>query len=369
MYMSSLKQLTMIRAFFILCILAVWSATCQAEAPHSLWEILDYYGCKNTTQKTALQALLQKSGVSANELLMRPLRNDDEILSNILAFVKISQEKFTLRTGTQERWEVKPAPWMEANIIRNANELTALGMTSPRLPENKDTDVVCVLGATASRMQTRIDFASRLVRNRQLNTKFLVLLSGERYVSSKNSLDGTQQELDDLAKKLNKPADKLTETDLLLNIYQKSDLYQKYDTTILDVPRGDLPRPTTESTVNKFVQWLAEQPDIKSVTFVSNQPYIGYQQAIIELVFRQAGAWDKYKVDIVGPGYDLLKKPDVKQIVEVCSALGSQIYAQTPLVIQKLGLKVTEPQLRQSFVELYKQQPSIYAYSESLFGD
>ncbi len=354
----------------IFLLLSITSSASQAfERPDTLWEILEYYGIKNTTQKSALQALMQKSGVNANELFYKPLKNNDELLANILEFVTLTQERFSLRTGTQERWEVKPAKWMETNIDRNARELTALGLTAPIMPEFYDADVTCILGATATRMQTRIDYAARLLNNNSFKTKYLVLLAGERYVTAAMDLDGTPQDLSVLAKKLNKPVAQLTETDLLVNIYQQSSIYEKYDTSIIDVQRGDMPRPTTESTVQEFIKWLSEQPNIKRIVFVTNQPYVGYQSAVIAEVFRQAGVADKYEIDVIGMGFDILKKPDLKQVVEVAGAFGSQIYAQTPNVIDRLGLKITDPALRQKFTEYYKKQPLVYKHVEQLFAE
>jgi len=79
-------------------------------SPSSLSEILDFYGFKTSTQKEALEFLMQKAGIltsteSFNTLF--PKRADPNLLFlDLLKFVQLTQQHFTIRTGNQERWEV-----------------------------------------------------------------------------------------------------------------------------------------------------------------------------------------------------------------------------------------------------------------------
>ena len=92
--------------------------------PYSLYNYLDYYGFSSNQQKAALEKLMrQASIISPHESFQDkfPSRgNHKELINDILEFVKLTQAHFTIRTGSQERWQVKPTPWMEKNKEKNA---------------------------------------------------------------------------------------------------------------------------------------------------------------------------------------------------------------------------------------------------------
>ena len=125
--------------------------------------------------------------------------------------------------------------------------------------------------------------------------------------------------------------------------------------TLIDTPKGDLPRPTTETTVIELSKWLKKHPEYTSLSFVSNQPHVYYQAAVIKEILRRQGLEDTVKVDVIGPSITA-----ATSMKDITGALGSRIWASTPPIIQVLGLETQNPDLLQRYQTLYKTQPLVY---------
>jgi hypothetical protein len=337
----------------------------EASQPSSMYAVLDAYGFKTPQQKQALSYLMTESGITdADKKLNAKADNKDELLAEIINFVKLTQQHFTIRIGNQERWEVETSAWMKnpQTQTRTLDALVTLNMINAVAPTLSQSDVICILGSTKNVMISRLDYAATLNREHKLSAKWLVLLAGERYVThDKNgvSIDGSKQDLAVLGKVLGKHVDKITETDLMRVAYQNSKLFEKLPTVLIDTPKRDLPRPTTETTVIELSKWLKEHPYIKTITFVSNQPHVEYQKAIIAQVFKQQNM--QLEFEVIGPEYTgaMIQNTDDK-INYIVGALGSQIWAATPSVLEAIGLNVAQMNQKEDFIELYKKQPLIY---------
>ena len=123
-------------------------------------------------------------------------------------------------------------------------------------------------------------------------------------------------------------------------------------TYVIDTPAGVLPRPTTQTTIIELVKWLKQHEEIKTITFVSNQPYVKYQEAVIREVIKNLNA--EIEIEVVGSA---CSDENAQPIIE---ALGSYIFAVTPEILIKFGGKITDPALIESFKALYAKQPLIY---------
>lgn len=340
--------------------------------PRNLNAALDYYGFKAPEQKQALRVLMQKAGVKdADALLDRRAENQAALSRSILDLVRETQDKFTIRTGKQERWDVQASDWMKDPTQQRQvlSELDILNMMDAVPPSFKKRDVICVLGASRSVMVSRLDYAGALFTEGKLPAHWLIMLAGERYVTrDKNgvSVDGSEEELSELATKVGKNVATLTETDLMKAAYEASKLYGKFPDhdVLIDTPRRNLPRPTTETTVTELCDWLKQHPEAQDITFVSNQPHVDYQKAIIAQVFEKQGV--KVKFEVVGPEYRTgLVNNDADKINYVMQALGSRIWAATPGVMDAIGLDMSDPELRAEFKKLYEKQPLIYSNFEA----
>ncbi len=329
----------------------------------SLWEELSSYGFETTEKKVALLSLLKLSGVTDAEELLKSSTNDPNVMfERLINLVEQTQKHFVIRTGTQERWEYDPAEWMQKvedqeEIIRL---LATLGVTGAVNSSFDEREAVVVLGARKSTMDLRAEYVSSV-----LPCQHVVLLAGERYVTLDNknaSIDGTLAELKELAESKNKDISKLTETDLIQEAYKKSTAYtkhNKHEFVVIDTPRGDLPRPTTETTTKELLEWLKQNPDIKKVTFISNQPHVAYQEAVIrEVMFQQN--FD-IEFEVIGPEYNIRNFVNKGQAVkELVGALGAYIFAQTPAIVRKFGFENISSDSYERFKELYKSNALVY---------
>jgi len=335
--------------------------------PRNLNAALDYYGFKAPEQKQALRLLMQKAGVKdADAMLDRKAESQTALSKSILDLVSETQDKFTIRTGKQERWDVQTSDWMKDSAQQKQilSALEILNMMDAVPPAFKKREVICVLGASRSVMVSRLDYAGELFTEGKLPAHWLIMLAGERYVTpDKNGVrvDGSEEELSEMATKVGKNVATLTETDLMKAAYEASKLHGKFPghDVLIDTPRRNLPRPTTETTVTELCDWLKQHPEVHDITFVSNQPHVDYQQAIIAQVFEKQGV--KVRFEVIGPEYRAgLVNNDADKINYVMQALGSRIWAATPGVMDAIGLDMSDPKLRAEFKKLYEKQPLIY---------
>jgi hypothetical protein len=363
--------------------LTAYNAWKNSAPATTLMATLPRYGFSSAAQQDALIYLMQQSGIETDQLLNQKVYNHIELAEKILEFVRLTQANFTIRTGKQERWDVQPQDWMKnpAEQDKILAALEALKMFAAVTPGFTERDATVILGARKSAMVDRLKYAADLYISNKLPTKWLVLLAGERYVTFDKdgvSIDGTEQELLKLSSDLQKDIKSLTETDLMRMAYKDSGLFDKLPTEIIDTPKGDLPRPTTETTVIALCDWLRNHPEIKRLTFVSNQPHVQYQKAIIGQVFKQqntnevdleaereliARVFKQQKIDVefevIGPAAKETASKETK-IKDGIGALGSQLWAQTPGVFDDLGIDTCNPSLRDQLTELFKKQPLIY---------
>jgi len=328
----------------------------HSHKKYSLQNAMNFYGFRKPEQKEALNNLLNLSGVSP---LNKPYSisnifksNQNQLAEDILNLVKITQQRFTIRAGTQERWETQSQEWMLKNndeILANLNTLGFINEISPKI---KNPDAVCILGATRKRMSARIAYAEELM-SRQMKTGHMILLVGERYVTA--NVDATESELSSIAAKFNiSDWKKLTETHLARELYSVSSLSKNsIPVSVIDTPRGDLPRPTTQTTIMSLIQWLNDHPSIKNIVFISNQPNAHYQKAVIDAVLHENNV--KIDFEVIGPTAG--REYEVKSILE---GLGSYIWAATPAVLSSLNLEITDNEIKNEFIKLYSGNPLVF---------
>lgn len=335
--------------------------------PHNLDQALNYYGFKTQKQKEALRYLLQAAGIENVDALLDTQRaNANDLSRAILNFVRTVQVNFTIRTGSQERWDVQTSAWMQDKTqqAKILDALKTLDMLDAIPPKFLQPDAICILGASRSIMVSRLDYASNLYSQSNLPTTWLIMLAGERYVTpDKNGVyvDGSEEFLNEVSVKLNKNISSITETDLMRLAYESSKLYAKFgaNTLLIDAPRRDLPRHNTEGTVTELCMWLKNHPEVQKLTFVSNQPHVEYQKAIIKQVLIKNDI--NVKFEVVGPEYYTpVVHNTAHKINYIMQGLGSKIWAMTPEIINSIGLDMSDPQLDAEYKELYKKQPVFY---------
>lgn len=259
----------------------------KTASASSLDQILCWYGFTTQQQHQAFELVLQRSGViNPNQSLAEafpPKSLPDDTLADWLHVIRATQEKFFKRSNGQERWEIEVSEWMDEHAADLYGALDVLGFVKNRQPTVTNTHAICILGATYDTMCERIVYTQELVNSGQIKTKAIILLAGERLVAQ--GVDGSPEQLGQIAKRYGiDDWQKLTETHLIEDIYNKSSLARNTQIAVysIDTPRGALIRPTTQTTIHELISCLQQHPDIERITFVSTQPYILYQKAVID---------------------------------------------------------------------------------------
>lgn len=303
----------------------------------SFWDLFDFFSSK---EREAFESLCDLAGISING-------NFDAL--NALKFVEMTQKLFLNRCDKQERWERSPLQWISDNEDDVRRSLLNLGIYDVILPKFEEYDAVCILGAAGPTMQARIDFVEKLFE-RGLKTKYVILLTGERYVTDK--IDGSSENLLKVAQYFGLPLQKLTETHLFRYIYENSRLKGKAELVVIDTAQKDGRRPTTQTTVEDFLRWRSNNPLVKKVLFVSNQPSVKYQNAVIMNVI----SYHKSDLDFetVGEGY---KKFDLQRGV---GEVGAYIWAVMPQIFAN-GEFAFGDEAASLAKKLYSHQPLFYA--------
>ncbi len=216
--------------------------------------------CEHRLDSDALSALAQTLDIPPGEDL-----------------VAATQERWLRKPG-QERWEMNEvSPEKRLFVLKWAEEN---GLFSSWLPSEPFYDQGLILGATTPRMETRLAFLADLWKG---GTRFggIVWLTGER------SLDPRGDGLIGRAK---------TESEAARILWEEANLPEEMRSLpvfFIAVPmKENGRRPNTADTIEA---WLEEFPEPCTGLFISDQPFCGYQFAIIRSLVP-----DAYLFDVAG---------------------------------------------------------------------
>jgi len=208
----------------------------------------------------------------------------------------IETQKHWLRKPGQERWEVAElSENQKLFVLKWAREQ---GLFSSWKPLYKEYDKALILGASTSVMQTRLNYLKELW-DQGIRFHEIVWLTGDR------SLD---PRIDDLTNRCK------TESEAALILWEETRLPEEMrylPVLFIAVPMKmegpSLKRPNTEDTI---IAWLKTDPQPCKTLFVSNQPFCGYQFAVIK-----GNLPDSFQFDVIGPGVDPTKYPNAAAIL------------------------------------------------------
>ena len=327
---------------FMLSVLCV--NKCEVLANKIIESYCDVLSGNNVECQAAFANICKEAGIELGE---------GSSASDILNFVKSTQDKFVNRKNGKERWESTDLIWInEKNRNNIYNNMLTLGFFNKVSPKNSKYDAICILGATIPAMENRLKYAEELV-NEGVHARYIVLLTGERYL--KVNVDCNDEGLSELSLRFNTPKDRLTETQAFEYLYMKSKLKDKFKLIIIDTPQKNGMRPTTQTTVEEFLN--SKNSDISSALFVSSQPSVKYQEAVINevLVNRKSNL----KFETVGNVY---KNFNLQRAI---SELGSLIFAYTPQVIRKAKIRISKDDTK-DLKELFFSNSLIYNNLASL---
>ena len=199
------------------------------------------------------------------------------------ADIVIETQKRWLRKPNQERWEIAElSPDQRLFVL---NWATDQGLFAPWKPVSKTYDKALILGATTSRMQMRFDYLKQLWNE---GTRFneIVWLTGDRPLDKR--VDGLTDRCSN-------------ESEAAHIIWEETNLPEEmrslsivFVAVPMKIEGSSQKRPNTEDTI---VAWLKLSPEPCKALFVSDQPFCGYQFAVIK-----ANLPNAFLFDLVGQG-------------------------------------------------------------------
>jgi hypothetical protein len=242
---------------------------------------------KQTEPHIGYTLLLDSTNRPTDELtqLLRTLNiNHDETLSTIVP----ETQKQWLRQFGKERWQVEEVFHAHKEAIRDS--AFKLGLINEIAPSQRTYKYAMILGASLTRTRTRLAYLVNLWRN---GVKFdcIYCLGSERPLdqaieSEEKMLDPNNGEMQ-FKPHWQKPS-KLptTEFEMTEFVYEQSDLPEDFraipiqfiNSPMRTTKNGTLTRPTTGDTI---IDWLATKPEHGDCLFISNQPFVGYQDSVM----------------------------------------------------------------------------------------
>lgn len=216
-------------------------------------------------------------------------------------------QKEWLRKAGEERWHMQEIAPEKRQFVLEWGKKQKLFQAWE--PTKMSYDKVFILGATTGRMETRLAFLKKMWKE-GVRFQEVVWMTGDR------PLDPQVDRLLDVCK---------TETDAAHYIWERAELdpqLRALPCVFIAVPmkekEGKKLRPTTEDTV---VAWLQTNPKPCTALFISDQPFCGYQFAVIK------GSMPKeFGFDLVGAGVEAEKYPNAAAVV--LDSLARTLYQQ-----------------------------------------
>ncbi len=204
-------------------------------------------------------------------------------------------QKQWLRKPGQERWELTELPPEQKLFVLDWAEKQ--GLFASWKPACEKYDTALILGATTSRMQMRLDYLKELwIQGIRFNE--IVWLTGDR------PLDKRVDSLTDRCNNESEAAHILWEETSLPDGMRN--LPVVFVAVPMKVEGSSLKRPNTDDTI---IAWLKTNPQPCTALFVSNQPFCGYQFAIIKRCLPIS-----FQFDVVGKGVDPTNHPAMAAI-------------------------------------------------------
>lgn len=208
--------------------------------------------------------LVDEKGVISSELKalveLFPVEYDGSIPSLVAA-----TQSHWMQKG-RKRWEFNPI--IPPDAAQYLCCVKMLDCHDDILPKKKQYDYAVLLGATVPRMRSRLDF---LIRNWAQGVRFYKLV----FLCSKRPIDPL--------------ADgriaQYTEEEAGMSLIQEiipDDILSNIQLTCISVPLENKDEKSVfPNTADTIASWLKSSPTPGNCLFISNQPYIHYQDAIV----------------------------------------------------------------------------------------
>lgn len=247
-----------------------------------------------------------------------------------LPSIFIETQKKWLRPAGQERWENQTPLTCESDklppLFKN------LALINEIKPVKQHYDYAVFLGATLNTVRYRLGHLIALW-NSGVRFDSIIILAGKRQLDS--TIESSESLLNNTCTKLSFKSDwqfngqlPTTETEMIRFVFDQTDTPTAWKTIpciFVDAPmqpteNGSLRRPNTQDTVD---EWLKNNPKTGSILSISNQPYIGYQDAVLRKALPK-----EFVIETVGTACSD-KKPTV-----ILDSLARWIYNEHHIILQ-----------------------------------
>lgn len=194
------------------------------------------------------------------------------------------------RPPGKERWEIDIPSWLDdrtAEFVIHTCTKT-LKMADPVYPaEETEINGILFLGALLKTVQARMEFLKEFLKRSPLYP--IWILSGKRAL--------TEEEKQDLS-----GTGIVNEFEMIMHLFHRDPiLSERRIIGINSPPEAGCTRATTYSTVEQFIEELKpERNRTYNFLAISDQPFVYYQQSVIDLAFKKLG-WPNIRVKVIGP--------------------------------------------------------------------
>jgi hypothetical protein len=239
--------------------------------------------------------------------------------------VDVTQKEW-LRPHGSERWEIQETAYANRDVLIDL--LDQLCLFNEINPHKQHYNYCFVLGAIAPSVRGRLCYIFKLW---DAGVRFdnLIFLGSERPLDAQKDsaavlLDRSQTILPIRCDWTQTNGLPTTEVEMMKFIFGQATLPSGFDqiniqfisTPMKENEDGSVRRPNTGDTI---AQWLSTDPILGSCLFISNQPYVGYQDAVIRTYMPSA-----FEVDVVGS----CANPQKQNIDVVLDTLARWLYQE-----------------------------------------
>lgn len=220
-------------------------------------------------------------------------------LLSLLALLNIQHDGSwqSIVVATQKEWLRKPGSerWhMEETVTAHQKEivhlLQSMGCTVEVAPTRTHYDYVIILGATVTRVRSRLAYMIKLW-NQGIRFNTIVLLGSDRPLDPAIEPESALLKAEDSifpfdpSWQFNGVLPK-TEGEMMRFVFDQMELPSGFEnvtftfvnTPMIPTAQGGMRRANTMDTIK---QWLSCNPKPGTCLAVSNQPYVGYQDAVM----------------------------------------------------------------------------------------
>jgi hypothetical protein len=222
------------------------------------------------------------------------------------------QEKYG-RKENQERYELSQNQQIDRKKDKLFNSFTKLGMTKATLPSQKNYDFIIILGSTIENMRDRVAFLLYLLKEKMISLKpttQLLFLAGDRELFPHETI--LESKKHSFRPNWAPPsADKLPKTEaeaalpVLDQLVPNSSLRNRIKVLLTpkryDASTKQWLRPHTGNNIETLIEHIGNISKRKRLLFISSNPGVAYQNAVISREFLDRSLLDKIEVETVGP--------------------------------------------------------------------